>query len=111
MPNPNTLVKVIAAFTPALTVASVTFIASKITDKFGNDLNPTEIKASMDEIKVTFSEKPKNMVDDVTQNTVPIDKYETAVNNAIRMVVDETTKPSIHGAKWSVSEVRIRMLY
>lgn len=102
----NSTVKVVAAFTPALTITAITFIASKVVDKFSGDLTPSELTVSKDKIQITFSDKPKKTLTVSTLDTADLDEYEIAFDVALKAVVAGATQAPIKGAQWIISETR-----
>lgn len=89
-------IQVIAKSTPALAIATVTYISKSIIDKLDDNLNPIEITASKSEIRIKFEPKKNKLTPNSVLNEVQLDKYETAVANALESADDRV--------KWTVSE-------
>lgn len=85
----NTLaVEVVALFSKALTAGAVTFLLSKLIDKFSGDLRPSKISAGAGNatLDIEFANEPGNSVQ-------VMDAYEDAVNDALRAAANEKDSP------------------
>jgi hypothetical protein len=104
----NTLaVEVVALFSKALTAGAVTFLLSKLIDKFSGDLRPSKISAGAGNatLDIEFASGPDNGA-----QVMAMDAYEDAVNNALRAAANEKGSP-IAGEKWGLSEPQVAVFY
>ncbi|MBO6675940.1 MAG: hypothetical protein JJ908_12780 [Rhizobiales bacterium] len=104
----NTLaVQVVALFSKALTAGAVTFLLSKLIDKFADNLRPTTITAGAGNatLKFEFANGP-----DGDAQVTSMDSYEDAVNDALKALRNEKNSP-IANEKWGISEPDVAVFY
>lgn len=100
----DTVVTVTATFTYGLTVAAVTYLLSKLIDKFSGNLRPKKISvdAKKKAMTVEFSDKRTRDI----LGTLGLDKFEAAVNGALHGAKADP-KSDLAKETWSLSESRV----
>ncbi|MCF3642306.1 hypothetical protein LXM94_20250 [Rhizobium sp. TRM95111] len=89
---------VAATFTAALTTAAVTYLLSKLIDKFSGGLKPSHFKTSVGSLKLEMTFDNKKGV-----AAIMLDQYEQAVNAALAAAVKDKNSP-LAGESWTLSE-------
>lgn len=92
-------VTVIALFSEALVVGAITYLASKLMDKFAGNLQPTNIvvTASPPSVSVTFA-GGKGSADAAANLGI----YDAAVNRALNLALNDPTS-DLEGESWTFS--------
>lgn len=94
-------VTVLVAFKYALTAASVVYLTTKLINKFGNGLRPSEISCSVGsyQAKIKFSTKKNAKI----LGAFGTDVYETAVSMALTSAKKDPTS-GLSNETWTLSE-------
>jgi len=101
-------VTVLVTFTKVLTTAAVTYLASKLIDKFAPNLKPSSIIVSKPgglSLKVKFDKNTAAVL-----ATLGLDTYETAVDNALSKAKSDS-KSGLAEESWEISDTQLTHHY
>jgi hypothetical protein len=100
-------VTVLVTFTTALTIAAVTYLTSKLIDKFAPNLKPSSITVSKPgglSLTVKFRKTAAVLA------TLGLDTYETAVDNALSKAKSDS-KSGLAEESWKISDTQLTNHY
>jgi hypothetical protein len=92
-------VTVLATFTAALTIASVTYLTNKLISKFSGGLKPKKITTSVGSYSMTLEfDNARTVI-----ALLGADAYESAVNDALGKAAADSTS-GLKGESWSLTD-------